>query len=132
MADKSVFGEGASLNKPPLFCGQNYPIWYIRMKFFIQPLDKNIWNAISNNTYVHMPEINESSKEHLACMAQHTLDSDVLLKVSECTTAKGMWDRLEELLKNPRSDMVDKEESSAGSISSENEEEVCFMTKGKS
>jgi len=68
MADKSVFGEGAFLNKPPLFCGQNYPIWCIRMKFFIQSLHKNSWNAISSNTYVHMPKINESSKEHLDCM----------------------------------------------------------------
>jgi len=59
------------------------------------------------------------------------LDSDVLLKVSECTTTKGLWDRLEELHKNPRSDLVDKEESSVGSISSENEVEVCFMTKGE-
>jgi len=69
-------------------------------------------------------------------MEQHiivsALDSDVLLKVSECTTAKGMWDRLEELPKNPRSDLVDKEESSAGSISYENEVEVYFMTKGES
>ena len=113
MADTSVFGEGASLNKPPLFCGQNYHIWCIRMKFFIQSLDKNIWNVISNNTYVHMPEINESSKEHLDCMEQHiimsALDSDELLKISECTSAKGMWDTLEELHKNPRSDLMDKE-----------------------
>jgi len=26
MAKKFSFGEGASLNKPPLLCGQNYPI----------------------------------------------------------------------------------------------------------
>jgi len=86
MADKSIFGEGASLNKPPLFCGQNYPIWCIKMKFFIQSLDKNIWNVISNNTYVYMPEINESSIEPLDCMTQHiivsALDSNVLLKIS--------------------------------------------------
>ena len=122
MADKSVLGEGASLNKPPLFCGQNYPIWCIRMKFFIQSLDKKIWNVISNNTYVHMFESNESSKEQLDCVAQHiivsALDSDVLLKISECTSAKGMWDILEELHKNPRSNLVDNEESSVGSISS--------------
>jgi len=32
MADKMPFEEGASLNKPPLFCGKNYQIWCIRMK----------------------------------------------------------------------------------------------------
>jgi len=87
MADKRLFGEGASLNKPPLFCGQNYSIWYIRMKFFIQSLDKNIWNVISNKTYMHMPENDfASSKEHIDCMAQHiivsALDSNELLKIS--------------------------------------------------
>ena len=60
------------------------------------------------------------------------LDSDVLLKISEYTSAKGMWDTLEELHKNPRSDLVDKEESSVGSISSKNKVEVCLMTKGES
>jgi len=106
------------------------------MNIFIQSLDKNIWNVISNNAYVHMSEINESSKEHLDCVAQHiivsALDSDVLLKISEYTSAKGMWDTLEELHKNPRSDLVDKEESSVGSISSKNKVEVCLMTKGES
>jgi len=56
------------------------------MKFFIQSLDKNIWNVISNNTCVHMPGISESSKEYLDRMAQHiivsALDSDELLKIS--------------------------------------------------
>jgi len=137
MADKRFFGEGASLNKPPLFCGQNYPIWCIRMKFFIQSLDKNIWNVISNNSYVHMPEINSaSSKEHLDCMAQHiivsTLDSDKLFKISEYTSAKEMLDTLEKWNKNPRSDLMDKEESSADSISSENKLKVCLMTKAES
>jgi len=136
MDDNFFYGEGASLNKPPLFCGQNYPIWCIRMKFFIQSLDKNIWNVISNNTYVHMPKSNESSIKHLDCMAQHiivsALDSDELLRISEFTSAKGMWDTLEEWHKNPRSDLMDKEESSAGSISSKNNLEVCLMTKGES
>jgi len=52
MADKMPFGKGASLNKPPLFCGKNYQIWCIRMKFFIESLDKEIWNVILNNAYM--------------------------------------------------------------------------------
>jgi len=47
MANKFSFGEGASLNKPPLFCGENYKLWCIRMKFFVDSLDKEIWNVIS-------------------------------------------------------------------------------------
>jgi len=83
-----------------------------------------------------MPEINASSKEHLDCMAQHiivfALDSDELLKISKCTSVKEMWDTLEEWHKNSRSDLMDKEESSADSISSKNKLEVCLMTKGES
>ena len=63
MANKFSFGEGASLNKPPLFCGKNYSIWCIRMKFFIESLDKEIWNVISNNAYMHMPKNNFASSK---------------------------------------------------------------------
>jgi len=134
MDDRMPFGEGASLNKPPLFCDQNYPIWCIRMKFFIQSLDKDIWNVISNSTYMHMPEINSaSSKEHLHCITNNiivsALDSDELLKISECISAKEMWDTLEKWHKNPRSDLMDKEEPSADSISSKIKMEVYLITK---
>jgi len=136
MANKMSFGEGASLNKPPLFCGQTYPIWCIRMKFFIQSLDKDIWNVISNNTYMHMPEINyASSKEQLDCIAQHivsALNYDELLKITDCISAKEMWNTLEKWHKNPRSDLMDKKESSADSTSSKNKMEVCLMTKEES
>ena len=84
-----------------------------------------------------MPEINyASSKEHVDCMAHHiivsVLDSDELLKLSECTSAKEMWDTLEKWHKKPRSDLMDKQESSANSISSENKLDVYLMTKGES
>jgi len=49
---------------------------------------------------MNMPEIDyASSKKHNDCMAQHiivsALDSDELLKISECTSAMEMWDTLE-------------------------------------
>jgi len=111
MAGKFFFGEGASLNKPPLFCGKNYQLWCIRMKFFIESLDKEIWNVISNNVFMHMPENNSASSKneinHLDCIAKNVivsaLDSDELLKVSKCISTKEMWDTLEKYHKNPRS-----------------------------
>jgi len=39
MASKFSFGESASLNRLPLFCGENYQPWCIRMK---DSLDKII------------------------------------------------------------------------------------------
>jgi len=62
----------------------------------------------------------------------YALDSDELLKISECTSAKEMWDTLEKWHKKPRSDLMDKEESFGDSISSENKLDVCLMTKGES
>jgi len=47
------------------------------------------------------------------------LDSNELLKVSECSSAKEMWNTLEEYNKNPMSAGMDKEESTAESFSSE-------------
>jgi len=38
MAEKLPFGEGASINRPPLFCGLNYQFWKVRMKIFVQSL----------------------------------------------------------------------------------------------
>ena len=46
MADKLPFGEGASINRPPLFCGVNYQFWKVRMKFFVELINKGIWDAI--------------------------------------------------------------------------------------
>ena len=33
------------------------------MKFFIESLDKEIWNVISNNAYMHMPKNNFASSK---------------------------------------------------------------------
>ena len=49
---KLPFGEGASINIPHLFSGVNYQFWKIRMKIFIETLDRGIWDAIVNGPYV--------------------------------------------------------------------------------
>ena len=107
------------------------------MKFFIESLDKEIWNVISNNAYMHMPENNFASyKKHLDCVAKNiivsALDSDELLKISECISAKDMWDTLEKYHKNSRSACMDKEDSSVDSSSLETKMEVCLMVKEES
>jgi len=42
MAEKLPFEEGASINKPPLFCGLNYKYWKARMKIFVESIDQGI------------------------------------------------------------------------------------------
>ena len=59
-------------------------------------------------------------------------DSNELLKVSECSSAKEMWNTLEEYHKNPRNALIDKEESFAEYFYLESIKEVCLMTKEES
>jgi len=42
MDEKLRFGEGASINRRPLFCGLNYPFWKDRMKIFVESIDRGI------------------------------------------------------------------------------------------
>jgi len=122
MAEKFSFGEGACLDKPLLFCGMNYELWCIRMKFFVESIDRKIWNVITNRYLIPISENVSSEREHLDCVAMNiivsALDSNELLKVSKCSSAKEIWNTLEEYRKNPRSALMDKEESSAKSFSS--------------
>jgi len=63
MADRLPFGEGASINKPPLLCGLNYQFWKVRMKIFVESLDQGIWDAIENGPFVPKFEKDGSSIE---------------------------------------------------------------------
>jgi len=56
MADKLAFGEGASINRPPRFCGVNYQFWKVRLKIFVEAIDKGIWDAIKNGHFIPLIE----------------------------------------------------------------------------
>jgi len=65
MADRLPFGEGASINRPPLFCGLNYEFWKVIMKIFVESLGKGIWDAIENDPFVPKFEKDGSSIKSL-------------------------------------------------------------------
>jgi len=52
MVEKLPFGEGASINMSPLFCGLNYQFWKVRMKIFVESIDSGIWDAIENGPFI--------------------------------------------------------------------------------
>jgi len=52
MAEKLPFVEGASINRPPLFCGLSYQFWKVRMKIFVESLDRGLWDAIENDPFI--------------------------------------------------------------------------------
>jgi len=103
------------------------------MKFFVESLDRKIWNIITKNYLMPISENDSSETEHFDCIAMNitvsALDSNELLKVSECRSAKEMWNTLEEYHKNPRSALMEKEESSAESFSSESKRKGHVKTK---
>ena len=41
-----VMDRGQSLIIPHLFDGTNYANWNVRMRAFLQSLDKNVWQAV--------------------------------------------------------------------------------------
>jgi len=51
MAEKLPFGEGSSINISPLFCGLNYQLWNVRMKIFVEWIDRENWDAIVNDPF---------------------------------------------------------------------------------
>jgi len=140
MGSKFSFGEDAYLNRPPIFCGENYQLWCIRMKFFVDPLDRKIWDVITNNAFIHLLENNvalsKNERNHLDCVAKNiivsALDSDELLKVSECTSAKEMWDTLERIHRGSRSTWLDSDVSFVGSSSADSKMNVCLMAREES
>jgi len=90
MADKLPFGEGASINRPHLFCGVSYQLWCIRMKIFVDSIDRKILDVITNSSFIPSLETYtafcESEKHHCDCDAKNiivfALDSNEFLRVS--------------------------------------------------
>jgi len=111
--NKLPFAEGASIHRPPMFCGLNYQFWKVRMRIFIESIDHGVWDAIVNrpyvpkvlvdNVYVHKPWCDwisdESRKAQYDSVAKNIITSslnlDELFRVSQCKLAKEMWDILE-------------------------------------
>jgi len=92
MAEKLPFGEGASINRPPLFCCLKYQFWKVRMKIFVESLDRGIWDAIENGPFFPMFEKDnvffekpwsqwtesESKRAKFNCIAKNIITSDVI------------------------------------------------------
>ena len=107
------FAEGASINRPPLFCGDNYPFWKVRMKIFMESVHRNIWLAtttdykiptkIVDGKEVEKPfeswdqnEIRRAENDAKALNIIHSaLNSDEFFRISACSTAKEAWDLIQ-------------------------------------
>ncbi|GAV63707.1 DUF4219 domain-containing protein/UBN2 domain-containing protein [Cephalotus follicularis] len=101
-----------SFNKPPSFDGNNYSYWKTRMTIFIQSLDYQLWNIISNGPEIptklvdgqRVLKLNNKYNDHdykllqLNAKAKNVifcaLNPSEFNRVSSLDFTKEMWDRL--------------------------------------
>jgi len=111
--NKLSFAERASIHRSPMFSRVDYQFWKVRMKIFIESIDRGIWNAIVNGPYIPVSDVNgisvvkpydeltaiENKCVHYDCVAKNIITSplnlDEFFRLSQCSSAKEVWDILE-------------------------------------
>ncbi|VFQ64076.1 unnamed protein product [Cuscuta campestris] len=106
-------GEGQSTSRPPLFDGTNYTYWKERMRIYIRSTNFQLWLVIKNGKETPMKKVGEKlvpktedefdaedikKVENYAKainMLYCAVNPDDYRKISCCTTANEMWDKLE-------------------------------------
>lgn len=115
MANTDFLGEGASLARPPAFNGSAYMYWKERMLIFLEASGLDILDAVENGPFI--PRIagtdgnliskprsdwSDDDKKRVGYNAKakniitSALSADEFFRVSNCKTAKEMWDTLQE------------------------------------
>ncbi|XP_042972660.1 uncharacterized protein LOC122304450, partial [Carya illinoinensis] len=102
-----------SSSRPPLFCGDNYLFWKVRMRIFLQAQGREIWKCIVNGPYIPTKvvggvkvkkEEEEFDREddrlytlNLTAMnlLYNALNGNEFNRIMNCATAKEIWDNLE-------------------------------------
>ncbi|VFQ94484.1 unnamed protein product [Cuscuta campestris] len=113
MAIEDGIGEGQSTSRPPLFDGTNYSYWKERMRIYIRSTNFQLWLVIKNGEQIPMKKVGETTVpktedefdaedikkvENYAKainMLYCAVNPDDYRKISCCTTAKEMWDKME-------------------------------------
>ena len=93
--------EGLATNKPPLFIGENYAYWRVRMKFHLMSLGWKVWEAtekeykIGDQIPTYLKELGqyEGNAKSLNAILSG-LTNSIFTKVMQCKTAKQVWDKL--------------------------------------
>ncbi|VFR02633.1 unnamed protein product [Cuscuta campestris] len=106
-------GEGQSTSRPPLFDGTNYTYWKEWMGIYIRSTNFQLWLVIKNGEETPMKKVGEKlvpktedefNAEDIKKVENYVkainmlycaVNPDDYRKISCCTTAKEMWDKLE-------------------------------------
>jgi len=60
---EGYYDQGRSTTRPPLFKGTNFSYWKILMQMFIKIEDYELWNIITEGSYVPMTTIDRNGQE---------------------------------------------------------------------
>ncbi|VFR01020.1 unnamed protein product [Cuscuta campestris] len=106
-------GKGQSTSLPPLFDGTNYSYWKERMRIYIRSTNFQLWLVIKNGEEIPMKKVDdklipktedEFDAEDIKKIENYAkainmlycaVNLDDYRKISCCTTAKEMWNKLE-------------------------------------
>ena len=58
----SSFKKGQSTTRPPYFNGNDYPYWKTRMRIYLQALDYDIWEIVSDGLFMPTIEMEKGKK----------------------------------------------------------------------
>ncbi|MQM16239.1 hypothetical protein Taro_049193 [Colocasia esculenta] len=95
--------EGQSVNRPPLFDGEDYTYWKTRMEYFLRGFDFQIWFIMEEGDLVVLNNRqnwteDDKKKISLNCKARSklccALSKKEFNRVSSCKSAMEMWEKL--------------------------------------
>ncbi|MQM05514.1 hypothetical protein Taro_038316 [Colocasia esculenta] len=97
------YAEGQSVNRPPLFDGEDYNYWKTRIEFFLQGLDFQLWSIIEEGDLVVLNSrerwtdedtkkisLSNKAKSILCC----ALSNKEFNRISACKSTMEMWEKL--------------------------------------
>ena len=100
----SIFQEGQSTARPPLFNGSNYAYWSTRMRIFMEANGLEIWSATQDkyeapttamNTWTDAQKTLASNNPKAMNFLFYSLDKNEFSRVMLCTTAFDIWHTLQ-------------------------------------
>ncbi|MQL71282.1 hypothetical protein Taro_003600, partial [Colocasia esculenta] len=95
--------EGQTVNRPPLFDGEDYTYWKTRMEYFLQGFDFQIWSIVEEGDLVVLNNRDDWTEDDrkkisLNCKAKSILCCALSKKefncVSACKSVMEMWEKL--------------------------------------
>ena len=112
-SSNNAFSEGQSIVRPPMFNGNDYAYWKVRMGIYLSSVDYDVWDIIETgyksptitvgDTEIPKPkdrwDANDKKLKTTNAKAMNALicalDKNEFNRISHCTTAQEIWHTLE-------------------------------------